>query len=50
MTVGFFLYLCTMKTKVILFLLMLSSSVIAQTQRIRDFIESTSYNLDKIGV
>ena len=50
MTVGFFLYLCTMKTKVILFLLMLSSSVIAQTQRIGDFIESTSYNLDKIGV
>ncbi|MBQ2675579.1 MAG: DUF4450 domain-containing protein [Prevotella sp.] len=39
-----------MKTKVILFLLMLSSSVIAQTQRIGDFIESTSYNLDKIGV
>ena len=39
-----------MKTKVMLFLLMLSSSVIAQTQRIGDFIESTSYNLDKIGV
>ena len=39
-----------MRRPILLYICLLSLSVFAQKQKIGDFIESTSYNLDKIGI